>query len=166
MLNYSISSVFMIPLFLSLSLSLSLWYLCSSAPESRDLILNVLPRNYSTILFLSSISVSLGSPSPRGDGGIGCSAPAIMDYVILSDPWPQLCSLKRHYKREHAAVWDKRWEQFYCASQEVDCGMDPNPPYRRTCIRTSHSQQPSPPHLTANRALPWESHWQWARDQH
>lgn len=79
-------------------LSLSLWYLCSSALESQDLSLNTLPRSYSSILFLSSIPVSLGSHSARGDRGIGCSAPAIMDYMILSDPWPQVRSLKRHYK--------------------------------------------------------------------
>lgn len=36
---------------------LSLWYLCSSALESQDLSLNILPCHYSSILFLSSISL-------------------------------------------------------------------------------------------------------------
>lgn len=74
---------------------LCLCFAALKAFHSHSLITNILPYTYCTIFCLNFISMSLGSHFPTGDLGLSSSALVLMDYMSLSDPWPQACSLKR-----------------------------------------------------------------------
>lgn len=112
-----------------------------------------IPYYLTHLLYYSPSFISL---SPIADGGISCHNGL---YELVGSLTSGLQS-QEGSSREQAAIWDKWWELFHCASQEVDCETILTPPSWHTCIYMSYSEPPSPQPVS-NQALPWESHWQW-----